>query len=218
MSKAELEEIKLEQIELDKLTPVPVPGCFYMEMIPNIDTTSHSNALDADYRRIHTPIMELFPIDVLAEMKSLDSKESEEEHWLRRGTQIDTVYYQEKSDRNELLMRDEQKHTIEDMLDYQKHLQNTFEEVKIPLSDIVEEYPLVHGDDEYVLMTGDFEFFSEKFLVTSGDTSLANKCVINDMTYNSTKLHVEDKICLEIEEGKAIYSKIKYIYKLAKDS
>lgn len=212
------EEIELKDIEFRKNTPAPLPGYFYMEMIPNINTRLHSNALDNDYKIIHTPITEMFPVDVLAEMRSLD--DTKKESWLRQGTQIDTVYYQEKSDRNELLMRDEQKHTIEDVLDYQQYLQDTFERVNDHINDIVEEYPLMLCDDEYVIMTGNFGNVSA-FRFEKGETSLVDKCIVCDqastdsMVFDSTKLHVEDKICIEIRSGKAFYSAIKYVYRLS---
>ena len=97
----------IKDLEFEKSLPAPIPGCFYIEMTPEIDTKSHSSALDSDFKKIHTPITEMFPIDVLAEMRNLEN--SKNETWLRQGTHIDSVFYQVKSDRNELLMRDEQK-------------------------------------------------------------------------------------------------------------
>ncbi|ELA42625.1 uncharacterized protein VICG_00377 [Vittaforma corneae ATCC 50505] len=212
------EELRLKDIEFEKTTPAPLPSYFYMEMVPNIDTRSYSNALDSDYKIIHTPITEMFPIDVLAEMRSLDDTKTES--WLRQGTQIDSLYYQEKSDRNELLMRDEQKHTIEDVLDYQKYLQGTFEKVSDPVNDIIEEYPLLLCDDDYVIMTSDVEN-TGTFRLEKGETSLVDRCIIDDQlngsskVYDSTKLHVEDKICIEIKNEKAFYSAIRYVYRLS---
>lgn len=211
------EEIQIKNDQFEKQTPMPLPGCFYIEMIPNIPTNSHSNTLDSDYKIIHTPITEMFPIDVLSEMRNID--EDKKETWLRPGTQIDSFYYQEKSDRNELLMRDEQKHTIEDVCDYQSYLQDTFDLIYEPNEDIIEEYPLIAANKEFVIFSGDIKK-GEMFRLEKGETSLVDRCVVNDLStgekkiFKSTKLHVEDKICIEIKEGMAHYSEIKYVYKL----
>lgn len=210
-------EIELKDIKLENPTSAPIPGCFFIEMIPNINTNSHSNALDKDFRMIHMPISEMFPIDVLAEMKTIEKEKKET--WLRPGTQIDSLYYQEKIDRNELLMRDEQKHSFEDVLEYQTYLHDTFEMVQEYNKDIVEEYPLLLGDKDYVLMSGDIKDIGD-FKLEKGETSLIYKCVTiepatdKSITYDSTKLHVEDEICIEIKNDKTIYSEIKHVYRL----
>lgn len=210
-------EDSIESLKFENSIPAPLPGLFYMEMIPEVSTDGHSDVLDDDYRIIHTPINQLFPIDVLAELRTGEKTES----WLRQNTQIDSLYYQEKSDRNELLMRDEQKKNIKDVLDYQKYLEETFEKVNEKNPDIVEEYPLLLGDDRYVLLTFNEDtntsnLVGESFRLMKSDTSLVEKCEINGETYNSTKLHIEDKLCIEIKEGKAYYTPVNFVYKMNK--
>jgi hypothetical protein len=204
------EEIK-KNLNFEKTIPAPIPGPFYMEMTPQIDTKSHSSALDADFKKIHTPITEFFPIDVLAEMRNLEN--SKNETWLRQGTQIDSLFYQVKSDRNELLMRDEQKSNIQEVLDYQSYLVNTFEQAKEHIDQIEEEYPLVPSSIEYSVFVGQKESTGE-FKIEKGETTLFDKLILDNSVYNSSKLRMEDKICIEIRDGVAFYSPISYLYRL----
>lgn len=204
-------EITIEKLEFDKSIPAPIPGYFYIDMVPKVDTKSHCASLDKDFKKIHTPITEMFPIDVLAEMKILGS--SKGESWLRQGTQIDSVFYQEKSDRNELLMRDEQKSHIQDVVDYQSYLLETFNQSKEKLDDVIEEYPLVPTSMRYSLFSGQTEKSGE-FKLEKSNTTLFEKLITDQTVYNSTKVHIEDKICIEIRDGVAFYSPVAYLYRL----
>lgn len=213
-----MEKSPKDEIEFSKLPPAPVPGFFYIEMTPKIDVEQHCSSLDQLYKSIHTPITEMFPVDILEEMRTIE--ESKREVWLRQGTHIDNTYYQEKSDRNELLMRDELKHNIEDVLDYQEYLKNTFAKANEYLEgyEVEEEYPLLPSSDQLILVTGSIlsgEDCSKGFVHEASETSLVDKCTVGNKIYNSTKLHVEDKICIEIRGDKAFYSPIGYVYKFS---
>lgn len=211
MTKTE-QEVAPINLSFAKPTPAPLPGYFYMEMIPDIPASHHSPALDSSYKHIHMPITQAAPIDVMSEIRECTDKNSES--WLIQGAQIDSVYYQEKSDRNELLMRDEQKHAIQDVLDYQKHLVETFDRVNDKTPGIVEEYPLLLAEEEAVVVSG---ADGKTFSVEDGETTLVGRCTVDGETvYESVKLYVEDKICIEIRDGKAYYMPIKYVYKLSK--
>lgn len=211
-SKHNTERIDPRDLCFEKSLPAPVSGCFYMEMTPDVDTKSHSSSMDADFKKIHTRITDMFPIDILSEMNKLESEKKE--NWLRQPEQIDNIYYEEKSNRNELIMRDEQKLTIEDVLDYQKHLQDSFEAVKVPMEDIEEEYPLFLSKSRYVAISGEISEMGD-FKLERGETTLVDKCLMNGKSYKSTKLHVDDKICIEIKDGVAYYSPIQYIYRFS---
>ncbi len=50
----------------------------------------------------------------------------------------------------------------------------------------------------------------ERFIMSGAKDEENNK-------YIGTKLHVEDKICIEIKSGKAYYTNINYIYKLSEE-
>lgn len=205
---------KPSDVSFSKLPPAPVPGFFYIEMTPKIDIEQHCPSMDHLYKSIHTPITEMFPIDILEEMRTME--EGRGESWLRQGAHIDSTYYQEKSDRNELLMRDELKHNIEDVMDYQEYLRDTFATINEDLDgyEVEEEYPLFPSNEQLILVTGLFQGEDASgFVHETSETSLVDKCVVGGKTYNSTKLHVEDKICIEIRDGKAFYSPIMYIYK-----
>lgn len=213
-----MEQPPLDDVKFSKLPPAPVPGFFYIEMVPKIDIEQHCPSLDQLYKSIHTPITEMFPVDILEEMRTLE--ENKRETWLRQGTHINSTYYQEKSDRNELLMRDELKHNIEDVLDYQEYLKGTFATVNEHLEgyEIEEEYPLLPSNDQFILVTGlpqSGESGSTGFVHEASETSLVDKCIVEGKAYNSTKLHVEDKICIEIRDGKALYSPVRYVYKFS---
>lgn len=204
-------ELSLGQLELEKTIPAPIPGYFYIDMVPNIETQSHCSSLDQNFKKLHTPITEMFPIDVLGEMKSLE--EPKPESWLRQTTQIDSVFYQEKSNKNELFMRDELKNHIQEVVDYQSYLNDTFNDAKEFIDDIVEEYPLVPSSIQYSLFVGQNEKIGE-FQLEKSNTTLVDKLIMKDSSYNSTKLHMEDKICIEIRDGTAFYSPVSYLYRL----
>ena len=98
------------------MPPPPIPSFFYMEMIPNIDTQLHSSSLDSEHKSIYTPILDFFPVDIFDEIKEMETEK--QDGWLIRASTIDSSYYQEKSERNEIFMRNESKLHIEDLLDY----------------------------------------------------------------------------------------------------
>lgn len=217
----EFEKLK-EKINFVKLPPPPVPGPFYMEMIPNIDLKTHSSALDQNYKSLYTPITTFFPFDILKEIKEMEKDKTET--WLKRSSNIDSVFYQEKNERNEIFMRNESKSNIEDLLDYNAFLKESFDAVmevldcdKFRNNYIVEEYPLVPEQNSFILITGAFDDTKDKsFIIEPSETSLIDKVETENTTYNSTKLNVDDKICVEIRDGKAFYSFVKCIYKFSR--
>jgi hypothetical protein len=205
------EELSLDQLEFEKKLPAPIPGYFYIEMTPKIDTKSHSSILDDSHKKILTPITEMFPIDILQEMKNLE--ESKPENWLRQTSHIDSLFYQEKSNKNELIMREELKSHIREVVDYQSYLKDTFKDVKEYIEEIVEEYPLVPSSVNYSLFVGQNESTGE-FKLEKSNTTLIDKMILENTSYDSTKLHMEDKICIEIRDGVAFYSPVSYLYRL----
>lgn len=216
----EFDKIK-KKIEFVKMPPPPIPGMFYMEMIPNIDIKEHSPALDQDYKSIYTPITTFFPIDILMEMKEMEK--NNDSSWLKKSNNIDSTFYQEKSERNEIFMRNESKSNIDDLLDYTLFLRDSFEVVNEPIDletlgneNIVEEYPLVPEEERFVMLTGNFDNKSKNFKIYPSDTSLIDRIECNGESYNGTKLNVDDKISIEVKNGKAIYSFIKCVYKFNK--
>lgn len=226
------EKLSIKDLEFYKDVPAPVPGYFYMNMIPDsssnhtgidnpfLNSRKHSSALDADHKRILTPITETFPIDVLKEMLDMENQESST--WLRKGTQIDTVFYQEKSDRNQILLRDEFQDTIKEVVDFEKYLEDTFEQVKVPISDVVEEYPLVPSKEVFSIFFGITDNQSPVVNIESGSSTLVDRCKISDLDgkeinqFDCTKLSIEDKLCLQVKDGKAYFSPVTCIYKLSK--
>lgn len=204
-----------KELKYEILPPPPVPGLFYMEMVPNIETQSHCSLLDQDYKSIYTPLTDYFPVDILAGVREIEQESRV--GWLNKDISS-SAYDQEKLDRNELLMRNEQKHHIEDVLNFQEYRDGTFKTVQESCGDyeIEEEYQLVPSQDQFIIVTGNVseeDANARSFSLETSETSLIDRCMTENKAYNSTKLHVEDKICIEIRDGKAFYSLVKYAYK-----
>jgi hypothetical protein len=208
------EEQLKSQVEWKSCPPIPVPGNYFIDMVPKIDTTAHDGSIDQDYKSINTPFLELFPVDILKEMKEFFAPVNET--WLRKDAQIDANYYQEQSFRNELIQRDETKNTIEDVFDYQKYIRESFDQVEEDLSgyNVIEEYPIFPSiEEEYALMNGNINV-NDSFEIVKGESSLVDLCKSNGKEYHCTKQHTDDNLCIEIVNGKAYYTILRYVYKL----
>lgn len=191
----------------------PVPGMYYIDMIPNIDTQAHDPSLDKECRKIHTPFLDCFPVDILQEVRDVTAQSKET--WLRKDEQIDSRYYREQSERRDCIKRDEANSYIEDVQDYQKYINETFNDIDMAIKDceVVEEYPLFPAaDGEIVLINGDIAA-GESFVRESGESTLVDRCLVEDKKYECIKQSSMDNIVIEIKEGKAYYSHVSYIYK-----
>lgn len=213
-SSEEFSNIK-SNLQFNKLPPPPVSGLFYMDMAPVVDLKAHSSSLDEDYKSIQTPYLDFFPLDILHEMKNYAVVK---EKWDGKWRTLDSNYFQSKIERNYKLMRSESKNNIDDLMDYLSYLNGTFLSVNEPVEDyqILEEYPLIPTQDKFIVLTGDFADGDVEFEVSQGETTLVDKLQTGSGEYNSTKHSVDDKLCIEVRDGKAYYSTVRCVYKLTK--
>ena len=192
----------------------PVEGYYHIDLAPDVDLTEHDGSMDADFRRIHTPYIDFFPVDVLAEMQELSKTDSV--NWLRKNEQIDSRYYLLRSERRNAIKRDVSNSIIGDIEDFQTRVLESFEKINEPLPemDVVEEYPLFPADsDPYVLINGEICGEGEFALVKS-EHSLVDTLKIGDREYSLVKQGIDDNMLLEIRDGKAYYSFAKILYKV----
>lgn len=194
----------------------PVAGFYHIELVPRMDTQSHDPSIDDDYRKIHTPWVDFLQIDVLEELQKLET--SVQESWLRQNEQIDSRYYSEQSARRNAIKRDESNIMIGDIRDYQKYIEESFENVDKPLDgyEIVEEYPLFPSEGApYILVSGDVAG-SGVFINEGGKSTLVDRCIMDGAVYNCVKQSSKDNIIIEIKDGKAFYSFTEYLFKFDK--
>jgi hypothetical protein len=139
----------------------------------------------------HTPLTEYFPVDILAGVREIEQESTVE--WLNRETSR-SAFDQEKLDRNELIMRNDQKRRVEDVLNFQEYRDWTSIAVHESCGDyeIKEEYPLIRSKDQIIIVTGNIseeDANSRGFSLETSETSLIDRCVTENKSYNSTKFH-----------------------------
>lgn len=194
----------------------PVPGLYYMDMIPEIDYKTHDSSIDELHLRIHTEFNEFFPIDYMEEIRKLTN--SSNESWLRQNKQIDEEYYRNQIERMDCIRRYEENTNIEDVFDYQSYLKESFTNINDELEgyEIEEEYPLFPSlKEEYFLAYGDIEEGNEFYNKKVG-SSLVDTCLINEKEHELVKQSCNDNIIIEIQDGVAYYSEARFIFKIKK--
>ncbi|KAL6120897.1 hypothetical protein NUSPORA_02290 [Nucleospora cyclopteri] len=204
---------KLLNLQWFTMPPTPVPGLFKMQMEINVDTTTHCDAIDKDYRNVYEDPMDILNIDVIDELIEFNKKD--EKQWLKKDQSIDKGYYARQNERSEVFTRYAQSELLEKIFDYKEALKESFEKVNEQDSDVVESYPLFpSNEDNFVMIAGaDFDFNS---YTNNESDSVVNKIQINNKKYRLTLQNVDEYICINIKEGKAFYSFMKYIHKLSK--
>ncbi|KAI5170444.1 hypothetical protein PAEPH01_1433 [Pancytospora epiphaga] len=206
----------MESIPWKKMPDAPVPGLFCMDMVPNIDTRSHDASLDNEYKLIHTPFLDFFPIDILAEMRNIN--DTTQETWLRHDEQIDSRYYREQSDRRDCIKRKEAKDYIEDVRDYQQYVNETFTAInkRLPNYEIVAEYELFPDTTTSMVLGNGEATAGESFEGRKGQSTLVDICLVGDQCYECIKQNSPDNIVIEVRDGKAYYTVIPCVYKFKK--
>lgn len=213
MENIDKDEIK-NIINLKKYPEPLIPGLYKIDIVPNIDIKKHDNSIDDDFYKIHTLFTTFFPIDFLEEIRKLENN-NVADSCLRKNEQIDNVYYRKQSDRNLIFKRAKEYLEINNLKNYQKDVAESFETINEELSSYVieEEYPLFpNKNDTYVVVNKTFEE-GDFFINKENQSSLIKACVVKEDNYNYMKQMSDDKIIIELKDGKAYYSNIKYFYK-----
>lgn len=213
MTDQELKDAIISSIDWKRDIAPPIEGFYHIDMIPDIDIQSVDSSLDHDYRRIHTPFLDFFNIDIMTEMKKISSIEREE--WLRPNEQIDSAYYREQSERKNCFKREFAHGQIVDTFNYQNYIKTSFDEVNedTPGYEIIEEYSLYPSvSDPYTLSTG-CESGSTGFISQGMESTFVEKCLVGDKMYECVKQSIDDSIVIEIKDGKAYYSFVNNVYK-----
>lgn len=208
------------QIPWEYALPAPLPGPYRLELRPAINTTTHSDVFDAEARRLHMSFEEAFPLDVLQELANFSTATATA--WLRPAEQLDSQYFREQSERRDTIRRDEVNEYINDVVDYQQYVEDSFNEITESLSDVVEEYPLFPASSAAnAENTPDFALIQG---VTSGGARFtferqaggaSERCTVGEQEYSCVRQQSDSNIVIEIRDGKAFYSTAKYIMQLA---
>jgi len=182
-------------------------------MVPSTDTTSYDSALDNEFKKIYTPFIDSVKIDIIEEMLNLEN--TNDEPWLRKDDQIDLEYYKNQSERMDNIKREEIRNEVNEVVNYQEYVKNTFGKVSKPIAglDVAEEYP-IFPDHERVLSLGiGVKRFSSEFESIAAKSTLISECKIDDSPYSYTVHNCEKILALEIRNGRAYYRFVDRIYK-----
>ncbi|KAI5150946.1 hypothetical protein ENBRE01_1798 [Enteropsectra breve] len=206
-----------EMIKWEYDCPAPLPGPFYIDLIPNVDMNKHDDSQDDNFQKIHTDFAEFFPFDILDELAKMDEKNNES--WLRPGELIDSHYYKEQTERMNMIKRDIAKNTIDTAFNYIKYLKESYEAVDDPVPSglsIMEEFPLFpDADSEYALLNGCPENAHE-FVSHGNASTFIDRCSIDGEDYKCIKQSCDKNIVIEIRDKKAYWADVSYMYKLDK--
>lgn len=198
--------------------PPPLPGMCYIEPHIKHDFTSFDGSLDGVIpKRLYTDLVEALDIDFMGIVLGYD----EESDWLETS---DVAVNQGK--RGEILNREKIKKSVSELFDYQKYIQDSFDDVD----------DIVHPTDRSIKVEAAFEVIPD---TTSENTIVQSECTeINsgisfemkdgvsklfntvDMSDGSTltclSQRVNDLILFHVRDGNAYYSDVSTLHKLQK--
>ncbi len=215
-NKNNIEDLK-KAFYLKKYPDPPVPGFYKIDLLHNLDLKKHDGSIDHHFRKIHTSFTKFFPVNFIDEMRKLEIKDTEP--WLLKNQQIDEIYYRQQIERKSIFKRAKEYLEINDLKNFQDDVALSFTNINNDPPhgyEIIEEYPLFpNSTNNFVLINQAFTEV-DNFVNKKDESSLVKVCSVGDAIFKYIIQYCKDKILIEIRDGKAFYSNVKYFYKFYK--
>ncbi|KMV65791.1 hypothetical protein M970_070620 [Encephalitozoon cuniculi EcunIII-L] len=202
--------------------PAPTPGMCYIEPQIKRDFTSFDGSLEKVIpRQLHTDLLDAMDIDfmkmVMDHIEALDTpgpEDPRDRHAMPRD--------QEK--RGEVLERERIKKSMSRIFDYQKYIQESFEDVntiihpldeRIRVEEVYDLFPGPGGSDVIVQSDG-IDFQKTSFSISEEESSrLFRKATMDDgRALTCSPQRVDNLLVFHVKNGHAYYSSISTLYRL----
>jgi len=216
MERAEIERMLDQEVSWANAPPAPIPGMGYIDPKIKRDFTSFDGSLeDVVPKQLHTDLLDALGIDfmelVIKDIESVQEKAAEE----------CTVANDNK---NEVFERERLKISMSKIFDYQKYMQESFEDVNaivhpidksIRIEAVYELFPDTNA--ESVIVQSECEDVTEcTFSIEQDESSslFAKVLMADGKVFACLPQRTDEYIALRVEDGVAYYTSVTTLYRL----
>lgn len=208
--------------------PPPIPGMYYIEPQIKHDFSSFDDSLEGVIpKEIHTDLLEALEVDFMKIVMEHDSNTGglKKESWSGRLDQISDQSFGIQEKRSEVLEREKVNRNMKELFDYQKYIQESFEDVSsithpinanIKVEASFDLFP--ESNIENILIQSDcMELFPNTRIEVEEDgfSRLFNKARMPDgSVFACFPQRINDFIVFSVRDGRAYYSEIPTLYRL----
>ncbi|ADM11825.1 uncharacterized protein Eint_070610 [Encephalitozoon intestinalis ATCC 50506] len=201
--------------------PAPTPGMCYIEPQIKRDFTSFDGSLEKIVpRRLHTDLLEALDIDFVEMV--MDYIEREASSTGKPGHRLGASSGLER--RGEALERERIKKSMSKIFDYQKYIQESFEDVNtivhptdenIKAEEVYSLFPSTE-DESVIIQSDGIDFQKDSFtILEEGSSQLFKKaCMSDGRVFTCSPQKIDNLLVLCIRDGNAYYSEASTLYRL----
>lgn len=202
--------------------PAPVPGMCYIEPQIKRDFTSFDGSLEkAIPRQLHTDLLDAMDIDFMG----MVINHIEGSVQSTKGLDHPSETLKDSERRTEALERERIKESVNRIFDYQKYIQESFEDVDSTIIhpvdkdiQVEETYNLFPRlDEEHVIIQSDnIDFQKASFSILEEESSqlFRRACMSDGRTLACLPQRVDDFLVFHVKNGNAYYSEVSTLYRL----
>ncbi|AFM98591.1 hypothetical protein EHEL_070640 [Encephalitozoon hellem ATCC 50504] len=199
--------------------PAPVPGMCYIEPQIKRDFTSFDGSLEKVVpRQLYTDLLDAMDIDFMGMV--IDHIEG-----TTRSIGHTNKALRDLEKRTEALERERIKESVSRIFDYQKYIQESFEDVEDtivhPMDSnikVEEAYSLFpgHGEEHVIIQSDNIDFQKSSFSILEEESSqlFRKACMSDGRAFACLPQRVDDFLVLYIKNGNAYYGEVSALYKL----